>query len=76
MEKLLTTPDAARVLGMKAAALESWRWRGEGPPFVRVTARAIRYRPEDLKRFIEDRLRRSTSDPGRSTSDPGRSESR
>ena len=64
MEELLSTPDAARVLGMKPAALENWRWKGEGPPFVRVTARAIRYRREDLERFVEERLRRSTSDPG------------
>ena len=64
MEELLTTPDAARVLGMKPAALENWRWRGEGPPYVRVTARAIRYRRADLERFIEERLRCSTSDPG------------
>ncbi len=64
MQQLLTTRDAARVLGMRPSALENWRWKGGGPPFVRVTARAIRYRREDLKRFIEQRLRRSTSDPG------------
>ncbi len=67
MEELLSTPDAARVLGMKPSALENWRWKGRGPPFVRVTARAIRYRREDLERFIKERLRRSTSDPGPAT---------
>ena len=64
MEELLTTRDAARVLGMRPSALESWRWKGEGPPHVRLTARAIRYRREDLERFIAERLRRSTSDRG------------
>ncbi len=64
MDELLTTPDAARILGMRPSALENWRWRGEGPLFVRVTPRAIRYRRQDLESFIQDRLRCSTSDPG------------
>ncbi len=64
MEELLRTPDAARILGLKPSALENLRWKGGGPPFVRLTARAIRYRREDLEKFIEDRLRRSTSDDG------------
>ncbi len=64
MEELLNTRGAARALGMKPSALENWRWKGGGPPFVRVTPRAIRYRREDLEKFIKERLRRSTSDPG------------
>ncbi len=64
VEELLNTPGAARVLGMRPSALENWRCTGGGPPFVRIGSRAIRYRPEDLERFIQERLRRSTSDAG------------
>ena len=64
MEELLTTEDAARILGLKRSALENWRWKGGGIPFVRVTPRVIRYRREDLEKFIQERLRKSTSDPG------------
>lgn len=62
MEILLDTKQAAEVLGMKPSALENWRWTGKGPRFVKLSARAIRYRREDLEEFIADRLRTSTSD--------------
>jgi len=62
---LLTTPAAARVLGHSPRSLESWRYRGGGPRFVRVSARSVRYRLADLEAWIEERLRVSTSDNGR-----------
>lgn len=61
---LLTTADAARLLGYSPRALEGWRLRGGGPCFVRISARSVRYRRSDLDAWIEERLRRSTSDPG------------
>ncbi|WMS42295.1 helix-turn-helix domain-containing protein [Acuticoccus sp. MNP-M23] len=39
----LTTADVARIIGKTARSLEAMRERGEGPPFVRPTARTIRY---------------------------------
>ncbi len=63
MLELLTTREAARVLKTRPSCLENWRWRGEGPPFVKI-GRMVRYRPEDLSSWAEERLRRSTSDPG------------
>ena len=62
---LLTENDAAAYLKLTARALQAWRYRGDGPQYVRISARAIRYRPEDLESWIEERLRTSTSDPGR-----------
>ena len=52
---LLTTKDAARVLGLRPSMLERLRWMGEGPPFVRPTGygRAIRYSWQDLLDWIE-----------------------
>lgn len=61
---LLNQRDAASYLSVEPRTLEAWRCRGGGPPFVRISARAIRYRREDLSRWIEERVRRSTSDEG------------
>ena len=61
---LLTEDEAAELIGFTPCFLQERRFRGGGPPFVKVSARAIRYRPEDLAAWAADRLRTSTSDPG------------
>jgi predicted DNA-binding transcriptional regulator AlpA len=61
---LLTERQAADALGFTPRTLAEWRYRGGGPPFVRVSARAVRYRPDDLDAWARERLRTSTSDPG------------
>ena len=59
---MVRTKQAAIILDVTKSTLESWRCRGGGPPFVRY-GRAIRYREEDLDRFIVSKIRRNTSDP-------------
>jgi predicted DNA-binding transcriptional regulator AlpA len=61
---LLTEADAAAYLSLTRRALQAWRYQGRGPRYVKISARAVRYRPEDLESWIETRLRSSTSDPG------------
>ena len=61
---LLTEPEAAAYLKLTPRALQAWRYQGRGPQFVKISARAVRYRPEDLEGWIQARLRTSTSDPG------------
>ncbi len=63
-QELFTTAEAARYIGMSKAFLERDRWEGARIPFVRVGRRAVRYRIEDLDRFIAGQMRRSTSDQG------------
>lgn len=36
LDDLLTTKEAASVLGVKPNTLEIWRHKGKGPPFVRL----------------------------------------
>jgi Helix-turn-helix domain len=60
-EVLLRTVQAAKRLGLSERYLEILRVRGDGPPFVSF-GRCIRYRPVDLDRWVEARLRRSTSE--------------
>lgn len=61
---LLTEEDAAAYLKLTRRALQAWRYQGRGPRFVKISARAVRYRPEDLETWVETRLRTSTVDPG------------
>ena len=61
---LLNTKEAAAVLGVSKAFLERDRWAGARIPFVKLGARAVRYRQADLESYIESKVRLSTSDPG------------
>ncbi len=54
-DKLLTTREAAPLLCVSVAFLERDRWAGAQVPYIRVGARAIRYRLSDLNAFIESR---------------------
>jgi len=54
-ERLLDTRGAARFFGKAAGTLANERSRGTGPPFVRLSNGAIRYRPSDLQAFVEER---------------------
>lgn len=62
-ENLLTTKEAATILGVSVAFLERDRWAGATIPFVRVGSRAVRYRKDMLYDFINSRIRHSTSQP-------------
>ena len=57
---LLTTQEAARELRLTKATLEAWRCRGGGHAFVKF-GRAVRYRREDLDKFLISSLRSNTS---------------
>jgi predicted DNA-binding transcriptional regulator AlpA len=59
---LLDERAAAALLGLTPRCLQSWRHRGSGPKFCRISARCVRYRPADLAAWAEARLRTSTSD--------------
>jgi predicted DNA-binding transcriptional regulator AlpA len=61
---LLREKEVAEILGLSSATLRNWRTRGDGPPFVRLSRRAIRYEPVALREWVAQRTRRSTSDGG------------
>lgn len=61
---MIRTEQAAAILDVKKSTMEAWRCRGGGPLFVRY-GRAIRYREEDLDRFIESKVRKNTSEYSR-----------
>ena len=61
MQALLDQKQAAEFLGVKPKTLELWRYNGNGPAFVRISKRCIRYRPEALDEWIALREVSSTS---------------
>ena len=64
MDKLLSTAEAAAILGFKPQTLRVMRCHGNGPQFVRLGklhSRAM-YRREDLQKWIEARIYRNTSE--------------
>lgn len=65
-QQLLTTAEAAKCLGVSKAFLERDRWAGARIPYVKVGSRAVRYRRADLDAYIEQQVRRSTSEHGNS----------
>ena len=60
--RLLTTKEAARYIGMSEAFLERDRWAGAQIPFVRVGNRAVRYEVSALDAYIRSQTRKSTSE--------------
>jgi len=63
--QLLTTAETAELLGISKAFLERDRWAGARIPFIKVGARAVRYRLADVEDYLARQLRVSTSEPGR-----------
>ena len=55
--------DAARRIGWKASTLANARWKGSGPPYLKIGGR-VRYRLCDIAEYLDRQTRTSTSDPG------------
>lgn len=47
----------ARRWSLSPRSLERWRWRGEGPPFLKVGGRVL-YRLEDIEAYEAANFRR------------------
>jgi excisionase family DNA binding protein len=60
-EKLVTTKEAAVLLGVSEAFLHRDRWDARTIPFVRVGTRAVRYELADIESFIASRKTRSAA---------------
>jgi predicted DNA-binding transcriptional regulator AlpA len=53
--RLLSESQAAKVLCLSRACLRHWRVVGQGPPWIRLGARLVRYDMAALRRWIEER---------------------
>ena len=54
LPELLTEKDVARITKRSVASVRRWRRLSQGPKFLRISS-SIRYRPGDLKAFLESR---------------------
>lgn len=61
MDKILKEKKVAEQIGMSVHWLRRMRWRGGGIPFVKVGG-CVRYRQEDVSRYINSKVRNSTCD--------------
>jgi predicted site-specific integrase-resolvase len=60
IENLVNEVEASKVLGISSTTLRiGYRYKGL-IPFVRMKDKCIRYRPSDLKKFVESRLVKAT----------------
>ena len=57
LSTLLTTKQAAQQLGVSDGTLRRWRSERFGPTYVQQSPRNVRYRMEDLQRWVTDRVR-------------------
>jgi predicted DNA-binding transcriptional regulator AlpA len=62
LQRLLTTPQAAAVLGFHPSYLAKARLTGNGPRYLKIGGRSVRYRPGDLDAWLADKARLSTSE--------------
>ncbi len=62
--ELIPETDGGEFLDLTPRSMQGMRQRGDGPPFIRISARCIRYRRVDLRAWADARMRSSTSDPG------------
>lgn len=65
---LLTPAEAGAQVGLSAGALAQLRYTGGGPRFIKLTAKAVRYRQDDLDAWIADKMRVDTRDRGTASS--------
>ena len=59
---LIDEKRAAEILGVKPRSLQAWRIRGGGPPYVKISAKCVRYRITDLEEWAAERVVSSTSE--------------
>ncbi len=61
MKKLLSTVEAAPLIGVEPKTAENWRSLGLGPKFIRA-GRLVKYDPDDIAAWLSARRVSSTSE--------------
>jgi predicted DNA-binding transcriptional regulator AlpA len=61
MDDLLTPEEVVDRLKVGRATLSAWRVRGEGPPWLRLENRLIRYPASGLTTWLAEQTAKATS---------------
>lgn len=59
--RLLTTPQAAEILGLRPNTLELWRVAGKGPVYRKI-GRAVRYVESEVLEWLDSAQHRNTGE--------------
>jgi len=51
--RYLTEKEVAKFTSISIQTLRNWRHRGQGPKYHKPTPRVVRYRLDDVERFME-----------------------
>ena len=63
-DPVLTPVEAAKFINMTPRFLAMRRYKGGGPPHIRISRTRVMYLKSDLVAWIDGLRRESTSDPG------------
>lgn len=55
-EQLLSSRDLEKITGLTTRFWDVRRAKGDSPPFIRISAKAVRYRWGDVSKWLDDRL--------------------
>ena len=61
---LIAEKPAGVFLDVTPRKMQQWRQHGDGPLYIRLSPRLVKYTRARLKKHADERLRRSTADPG------------
>ena len=68
MPPLMDTKTLAKVLALTPAWAEHARWKGTGPPFIKVGA-SVRYKREDVHEWLKNQTKTKAGKPPNSCPD-------
>lgn len=63
MDNLLAEREVAARLALSLSTLRNWRVSKRGPAYLKIGKRAVRYRLEDLEKFIAQGKRDAGAQP-------------
>lgn len=63
IRRLATVDEFCEYAGLTRGHAAQLRYTGDGPEFVKITGRQVRYRWEKIEEWVESRTRSRTDDP-------------
>ena len=52
---MISTKEAAKMMGVEPSTLRAWRCAKTGPPFHRLTKQSVKYDERDIQRYVAER---------------------